>query len=85
MLRAAGGRWVKIHGSEYQERGTPDVLGCWRGRFVAVEFKQPGENPTKIQLKFLNEIVAAGGIVSVVTTVEEVAILIRELQRLEAP
>jgi preprotein translocase subunit YajC len=50
---------------------------------VAVEFKQPGESPTKIQKKFLDEIVAAGGIIAVVTTVKEAAILARELGRLE--
>ncbi len=31
--------WWKIHGGPSQESGIPDLLGCHRGRFIALEVK----------------------------------------------
>jgi hypothetical protein len=30
---------VKIHGSASQTSGIPDIIGCYRGRFVGLEVK----------------------------------------------
>lgn len=57
-----GGEVVKVHGSASQQSGTPDLLGCVRGRFVAVELKQPGKKPSAIQMKRLRDWEAAGGL-----------------------
>ena len=45
-LRIKGGFWFKVHGSAYQVTGLPDILGCYRGRFVAFEVKLPGKEST---------------------------------------
>lgn len=48
-----------------QERGrvgTPDILICLRGRFVAIELKQEGKAATPIQRLTLDKIMAANGI-----------------------
>lgn len=66
------GWWEKIHGGPFQSRGVPDVIGCYRGRFVSIELKQPGENPTKIQLKNGSLIRKSGGIWTVAYSVEDV-------------
>lgn len=63
-----GGEVIKIHGSAAQQRGTPDLLACVRGRFVAVECKQPGKHPTALQLKRLRDWQRAGAIAGVVRT-----------------
>jgi hypothetical protein len=42
-------------------RRTVDILLCWRGRFVGVEVKRPGEKPRRFQTAIANEIFAAGG------------------------
>lgn len=76
-LRAEGGRWTKVHGGPFQEAGVSDILGCWRGRFVAIELKIPGEKPTKLQETYLDDIHYSGGIAGVATTVQE-AIDIRD-------
>ena len=59
-----GGRWIKIHGGPYQEKGLPDILGCLEGRFIAIEVKLPGKEKTLTpsQDKFLESITLAGGI-----------------------
>jgi len=40
-LKKHGGFWFKVHGSAYQTTGIPDIIGCYRGRFVAFEVKLP--------------------------------------------
>lgn len=67
----AGGKWVKIHGDGMQESGLPDIIGCLAGRFVALEAKMPGEEPTPIQRFRLEQFSRAGGAVGVVYSVEQ--------------
>jgi len=42
-------------------RATVDVIGCYRGRFFAVEVKAPGKKPTLRQTQTLAEMQAAMG------------------------
>jgi len=57
----ADGWWVmKIHGSQYQLAGVPDLLCLKAGRAAFIEVKQPGKSPTAIQLRRMREIEAAG-------------------------
>lgn len=65
------GQVVKIHGSSSQAAGTPDLLACVRGRFVAVELKQPGNRPTALQFARLRSWEAAGAVAGWVTTEAE--------------
>lgn len=62
------GEVIKIHGSVNQKKGTPDLLACVRGRFVACELKQPGNKPSPLQYKRLREWAAAGALAGWVTT-----------------
>lgn len=49
--------------------GVPDLLCCYRGRFIALEVKLPGERPTAIQLVQIREITNAEGFAYVVFSV----------------
>lgn len=40
-LDSLGAYYLKVHGSMYQPAGTPDVLACVNGYFVAIEVKRP--------------------------------------------
>lgn len=62
---------IKTHGSVYVA-GQPDLLGCYKGRTLALEVKRPGGKPTKLQQAVLKKWEAAGAIAAVVTSVEEV-------------
>ncbi len=52
--------------------GDPDIDGCIRGRSLQLEVKRPGEKPTLLQVKRLEEWRRAGAIVGVVVSVDEV-------------
>ena len=42
--------------------GVPDVLCCYKGRFIGIECKANGGKPTALQIHNLNSIDIAGGI-----------------------
>ena len=69
---------INVHGSVFSERGTPDVIGCVGGRFVAFECKRsPEEEPTKVQMWRLSEWVRAGAVVGAVSSVADVDLILR--------
>ncbi len=45
--------------------GTPDLLVCYKGFFIAIEVKRPGENSTLIQLEQQRQWRKAGALVFV--------------------
>lgn len=71
-LRAQGAAVIKIHGSAYSRTGDPDLVGCYLGVSFAIEVKQPGSSPSKIQIKRLIEWGNAGARVGVATSVQEI-------------
>lgn len=74
-LESRGALVYAIHGGgdPYQEGGIPDLLVCWQGHFLGLEIKDTrGEKPSKLQEFQLRRIKRAGGISSVVYSVEDV-------------
>ena len=68
------GCWVvKLHGSSSQQRGLPDLIGCYNGRMFAFEVKRPGLVPTglTLQARTLMEIASSGAITAMITSPEE--------------
>lgn len=59
--------------------GTPDFLICVASKFLALEAKRDGEEPTPEQVMELDAIRAAGGIALIVTKLEQVKIVLDEL------
>jgi hypothetical protein len=45
----------------YGKSGVPDIVGCYRGYFFAIECKAGDNKPTALQLKNLVEIYERGG------------------------
>lgn len=62
----------KEHGGPYGTNGIPDVICCYRGRFVAFEVKTDKGKPTKLQEAVIRKIVRAGGTALIVRSVEDV-------------
>lgn len=50
----------------YGTSGVPDIVVCYRGRFIGIECKAGKNMPTALQEKNLNEISNAGGVSIVV-------------------
>lgn len=65
----------KTHGGRYAN-GWPDVVGCHRGRMLALEVKRPGGKPTPLQVREVAKWERAGAIAAVVTSVEETLALL---------
>lgn len=45
----------------YGRSGVPDIVCCWKGKFIGIECKANGGKPTALQMKNLIEIVNQGG------------------------
>ena len=62
-------RWLKEHGAwvlktwggGFQRSGIPDLLVCWKGRFVAIELKSSRGRATPLQEFELESIRSSGG------------------------
>ena len=70
---------VNIHGGPMQEGGVPDLLICYLGRFVGMELKVPGKEPSDIQKYHLEMIGVAVGVGCSVTTLDEAKKIIRAI------
>ena len=63
---------IKVHGSQYMEAGTPDIICVHHGTPYFLEAKQPGKKPTKIQKHRLSQWTEAGALCHVVTSLTDV-------------
>lgn len=70
-LKQRGAFVFKVWGSEHMMAGLPDIIGCYRGRFIAVETKMPGNTTSRRQDFVIAKIRAAGGQVVVAYSVAE--------------
>lgn len=66
----------KEHGGIYGTAGIPDIIVCYKGRFIAFEVKQPNKKPTLLQLQTIKEIIKCGGYAMRVESVAEVKTVI---------
>jgi hypothetical protein len=62
----------KRHGGPFGLAGEPDISACVRGRSVQIELKQPGEKPTEMQMRRLDEWRRAGAVAFWATSLAEV-------------
>ena len=62
----------KEHGGQYGTAGIPDIIVCYKGRFIALEAKVGKNQPTRLQAATIEQIKRAGGIAAVVRSVEDV-------------
>lgn len=73
-LDSLGAYHVKIHGSAFMPAGTPDILACINGRFVAIEVKRPsGGVVSELQKLKLKQIEQAGGVGIIARSVQDVS------------
>jgi len=70
----------KEHGGSYGSAGIPDIICCYRGRFVAFEVKNEKGKTTALQDVNIRNIQKADGIAVVVRSLEEVKAVLDELE-----
>ena len=73
------GAWhIKTHGNMFSHAGTPDILACVKGRFIAIEVKRPKGVISELQKANIELIKRAGGVAFIAYSVEDVE---RNLQK----
>lgn len=75
-IRTPEGRYVRL-----APAGTSDILSIVpvSGRFLAVEIKRPGNEPTEAQREFLRTIRRLGGVAVWIDDLKELERLLKEL------
>lgn len=62
----------------FSKAGTPDILACVKGHFVAIEVKRPGGVVSKLQELNIKQINDTGGYALVAYSVEDVKRLLQD-------
>lgn len=62
----------KEHGGIYGVSGIPDIICCYKGKFMAFEVKTPQGKLSKLQEITIKRINEAGGMAFKVTSLQEV-------------
>ncbi len=70
-LKARGAYWVAVPEGSFAKPGDPDLVVCYKGRFIGMEGKTPLGKLRDVQKLRRDQIEAAGGIYAVVRSVEE--------------
>jgi Holliday junction resolvase len=66
QLKALGAYYFYPVTGGYGASGVPDIVGCYKGMFFAIECKAGKNKPTPLQQKNIDSIAAQGGAVQVV-------------------
>lgn len=71
-LKSKGAYYFKHHGNQFSQVGVPDIIACYKGKFIGIEVKNETGKTSPLQdvnLKMIND---AGGIGIVARSVEDV-------------
>lgn len=60
-LKSIGAYFIKTHGDRFSRVGTPDIIACVNGHFVAVEVKAENGKPSELQIYHIEQINKACG------------------------
>jgi len=78
-IRNRGGFAFKVHGGPLMMVGLPDIVACYRGRFLALETKMPAGALHGRQAYVLRAIERAGGVVAVPRSVPDAREVLRAI------
>jgi Holliday junction resolvase len=62
ILKDVGAYYFMPATHGFGSSGTPDIVGCLRGKFIGIECKANGGKPTGLQEKNLMDICERGGV-----------------------
>lgn len=66
MLRAYSAYYFYPVAGGFGSVGIPDIIACYKGRFIGIECKAGSNKPTALQQKNLDSIRAADGVALVI-------------------
>jgi len=78
-LESLGAYVVKVVAAS--KKGVPDILACYKGKFIAIEVKTPTtrKNTTKLQDYNLNKVRQAAGYAMVAVDIEDLECILNEI------
>ena len=79
-LSGIGAFWSNVQGGRGSKPGDPDLIVCYKGRYVALEAKSPTGRQSDIQKTRMEEIRDAGGIYEIVRTLKDVKQIMEEIE-----
>ncbi len=82
-LKARGAYWAAIPEGSFAKPGDPDMVVCYKGRFIGMEGKTPEGRLRDIQKVRRDQIRDAGGIYAVVRSVEDAMRVLDEIDEEE--
>lgn len=75
--------WLDIITGKWRRKGTSDILACSRkGRYIAIEVKVPGKEPTTEQYDYLEQVKWNNGVGIWATSAEDAEQQLKELGEL---
>lgn len=66
LLKSRGAYYAMPVASGFGNAGVPDILCCYKGRFIGIECKANGGRPTALQLSNLKQIKDSGGVAVII-------------------
>ena len=83
ILKECGAYYFYPVTGGYGASGVPDIVGCYKGKFFAIECKAGKGKTTALQEKNIAQIIAQGGLAIVVNedNIEDVGNLMRQIER----
>jgi Holliday junction resolvase len=66
QLKGLGAYYFYPVTSGFGSSGVPDIVACYKGRFIGIECKAGGNKPTALQEMNLKNIAAQGGMAFVI-------------------
>lgn len=79
-LEGRGAFWSNVQGGPGSKPGDPDIVICYKGRYIGIEAKSPVGRQSPIQKVRMKEIRDAGGIYEIVRKVEDVERILGEIE-----
>lgn len=83
-LKSLGDDWwgFKPMMMGYGRKGVPDIIGCYKGHFVALEVKSATGIATEWQLREIQAILKSGGRATIVRSVDMVILYLSHIGNL---
>jgi len=83
ILKGFGVYYFYASTGGYGASGVPDIICCYKGRFIGIECKAGKGKTTALQEKNIAQIIAQGGLAIVVNedNIEDVGNLMRHIER----
>lgn len=78
-LKNIGAYYFKHHGNQYSQVGVPDIIACYKSKFIGIEVKNETGKTSPLQDINLKMIKDAGGYGVVARSVEDVKPIIEEI------